>query len=474
MESPDLLGSEFQGPTWGAWKAVLKALYGLPMSKRELGIFKEVSGRGKPPSAPVTEAWLACGRRAGKSRIVALMAVFAACFRDHSAYLVPGERAVVMVMATDRRQAQIVLGYVRGLLAACPMLQAMVVNEGREAIELSNGITIEIHTASYRAVRGVTIICCIMDECAYWRDDNFANPDSEIINAVRPGMATVPGAMLLGIGSPYRRQGAMYDAHQEHYGRDDSDVLFVKAPTKMLNSTISQAVIAKAYRDDPQRAASEYGAEFRSDIAAALDEAWLQAATVPGRHELPYRKGHSYVAFTDPSGGRGDAFTLAIAHEEDGRRMLDLLHSVAPPFDPSVVITQFAKTLSAYKLGETHGDNYAAEFTVEAFANCGVRYIRSTRPKSEIYAEILPLFATGSIDLLDNQNLLNELRRLERRTRAGGKDVFDHPPIGHDDAANSACGALLLAGNAGVEVTPDMYQLAPNAFLDALDYDNLI
>ncbi|MBI4828311.1 MAG: hypothetical protein HY804_05795, partial [Nitrospinae bacterium] len=38
-----------------------------------------------------------------------------------------------------------------------------------------------------------------------------------------------------------------------------------------------------------------------------------------------------------------------------------------------------------------------------------------------------------------------ELRQLERRASPGGRDKVDHPPRGHDDLANAACGALWLA-----------------------------
>jgi hypothetical protein len=56
---------------------------------------------------------------------------------------------------------------------------------------------IEVHTASFRAVRGYTVVACIADEVAFWRSDESANPDVEILNGLRPGMATVPGALLL-------------------------------------------------------------------------------------------------------------------------------------------------------------------------------------------------------------------------------------------------------------------------------------
>jgi DNA-directed RNA polymerase subunit RPC12/RpoP len=44
--------------------------------------------------------------------------------------------------------------------------------------------------------------------------------------------------------------------------------------------------------------------------------------------------------------------------------------------------------------------------------------------------------------LLDSQRLATQLCSLERRTARSGKDSVDHPVGGHDDLANSACGAL--------------------------------
>ena len=33
-------------------------------------------------------------------------------------------------------------------------------------------------------------------------------------------MATIPSAMLIGISSPYRKAGALFEAHRDHFGRE--------------------------------------------------------------------------------------------------------------------------------------------------------------------------------------------------------------------------------------------------------------
>ena len=147
------------------------------------------------------------GRRGGKSLIAALVAVFLACFRDYRKILAPGERGTVMVIAADRRQARGVFRYIAGFLDAVPMLARMVESRTKEVIDLTNRVTIEVHTANFRAIRGYTVIAAICDEIAFWRSEESANPDTEILNGLRPGMATVPEALLLCISSPYARRG---------------------------------------------------------------------------------------------------------------------------------------------------------------------------------------------------------------------------------------------------------------------------
>jgi hypothetical protein len=95
--------------TWRSWFAFVAAVFGLPMTPDQFDIYQRCTGRNIPPTEPVQEAWLICGRRAGKSFMLALCAVFIACFRDWNPHLAPGERATVMVIASDRRQARTIL-----------------------------------------------------------------------------------------------------------------------------------------------------------------------------------------------------------------------------------------------------------------------------------------------------------------------------------------------------------------------------
>ena len=131
-----------------------------------------------PPSAPAAYLWLVIGRRGGKSFAMALIAVFLAVFRDWRKYLSPGERAIVLLVAADREQAKILHRYCQGILSP-PILQSPVLNVTASEIELKGGVTIEVVTRSYRTVRGRSVCVAVLDELAFWRDDDSANPDAK-------------------------------------------------------------------------------------------------------------------------------------------------------------------------------------------------------------------------------------------------------------------------------------------------------
>jgi hypothetical protein len=134
--------------SWWPWFVVFKVVFGLPLDDRELALFRQCTGREAPPPADgFNEIWLVCGRRGGKSLALATIATFLAVFRDWSGSLAPGERGVVQILASDRSQARVIFRYVRGLLTRVPPLAAMIERETREAIDLTNGLTLEITTA---------------------------------------------------------------------------------------------------------------------------------------------------------------------------------------------------------------------------------------------------------------------------------------------------------------------------------------
>ena len=457
IADPKVFAAYFRDSSWDAWRAFLAALFGLPMTTEQLAIYQRHTGRTAPPTAPSHEAWLCIGRRGGKSFVLACIATFLACFKDWRPFLGPGEVATVMVIAADRRQARVIMRYVLGLLKAVPMLRRQVENVTRESIELKHNVIIEIHTASLRSTRGYSIVAALCDEIAYWpTDEQSAEPDAEVINAIKPAMATVPGAMLLCASSPHARKGALWDAYRKHFGKDDP-VLVWQAATRDMNPNVPQLYIDRHMADDPARASAEYLAQFRSDIEGFVSLEAVEAAVVAGRYELPRAANIRYSSFTDPSGGSSDSMSLCVSHTQGDRVIVDCLRERRPPFSPDSVVAEFAATLKSYGISRVYGDRFAGEWPRERFRVHGVEYIVAVKSKSDLYCALLPLLNSGRVELLDNKRLVAQLCSLERRVARGGRDRIDHPQGMHDDVCNSMAGAVVLAAHAAAHPKPKYF-----------------
>lgn len=272
--------------TWASWITWLKAVFALPMSAEERAIFKRCTGREQPPATEPSEAYTIVGRRGGKSFVSALTAVHVACFRDYKAYLNAGETAVVLILARDRDQAKIVFRYIKGILNSIAVLARMIAVERADEIELNNQVTIMVKTSDYRAIRGLTVALCITDEIAFW-DSQGINPDREILTALRPSMATIPGAKLLCISTAYAKSGVLFEAYREHYAQSDDHTLVWQADTRTMNPTISESLIRRELEKDPESARAEWLGEFREDLEAAFSLEAIEQCVVRGRDELP-------------------------------------------------------------------------------------------------------------------------------------------------------------------------------------------
>ena len=415
------------------------------MSADELALYRKHTGREAAPTKAFDEAWLVCGRRGGKSRILALIAVYLACFRDYRPYLAPGEVGTIKIMAVDRDQARAIFRFIAGFLRETPALKRLIARETSDTFELTNRVVIEVGTASFRSSRGYTYIGILCDEIAFWRSDELTNPDTEILRGLRPGLLTIPGAKLLCASSPYARKGALWEHYDRYYARDDAPILIWRGTSVEMNPTIPAAEIAREYEKDAASAAAEYGAEFRSDIESFIGIEAVRACIQPDARERLPDRGYRYYAFVDPSGGSNDAMTLAVAHKAGVTVVLDAVREIRPPFSPEAVVEEFAKLLRSYRCTLVYGDRYGGEWPREAFHRNSINYLPADKSKSDLYLDFLPLVNSGGVDLLDHDKMLHQLVSLERRTARGGKDSIDHPRGAHDDVANAVAGAVVMA-----------------------------
>ncbi|WP_084808210.1 hypothetical protein [Bradyrhizobium sp. NAS80.1] len=444
---PEIWGPWFKDvESWQAWFAFLAVLFGLPLAPDQLVTFQKHTGRMMPAAGGYRDCTLIIGRRGGKSLILALIAAFLAVFIDWSPHLTGGEAGTIIIVAADKKQASVVLGYLREMLA---VFDGLVTRDTAELLELANGINIEVLTPNFKTIRGRTVIAALADELAFWTvDEAGASPDVEVIAALRPSMATIPGAIMIKASSPYARKGVLHDDFVAHYGKD-SPTLVWKASTQEMNPAVSADFVAAEYARDAVRASAEYGGAFRTDVTGFISRELLMQAVDQGVTTRPRIPNVEYAMFADASSGiassgDGDRYAAGVGHVENGGVIIDHVACWFPPFNASAVTAEVAAIAKAYGCNEVVTDGFSSGFVRAELARHGIGHRISELDKSGCYLATLPLLTSGTIRLLDLSEVIAEFAALERRPGTSGRDRVD--ARGHEDRANVVAGvAALLA-----------------------------
>lgn len=427
--------------TWQPWLVFLRAAYGLPLDSDDLETFRRHTGRTTyaPPAGGFPEVVCIVGRQSGKTRIASTIAAFEAVLAERE----PDRTELyALLVAQDHRAAlRALFGYVRAPFENVPVLQRSVAEVRSDTLRLRSGVTVAAYPCRPAAVRGLRARVAVVDELAFFTATDGRPQDVEMLRALRPALATTGGRLVI-LSSPYSQSGALWELHRRHFGRDDSTTLVWQASAPEMNPSLPADYLERMRQDDPEAYRSEVLGEFRAGVSNFLDSDALDACVVRDRRDLPPADRVQYRAFVDPSGGSRDAFTVAVAHHDGARVIVDCVRAWSPPFNPSGVVVEIAALLRSYRIHVIAGDRYAGEWPAEQFRGCGILYRTATLDRSALYLELLPLVNAGAVELPDEPKLLRELRALERRRGTAGRDRIDHRPGEHDDLANAVAGVV--------------------------------
>lgn len=428
-----------------AQRVALKSVYGLPLTYRELEMFKQITGLTRYRAGiEWDEASFILGRRSGKSdKIASSIALYEACCRRHK--LSVGQTGVVMVVASEKkRQAKIVFNYIEGKLRKSPVLRKMIVNITQEVITLSNNIEIQVYPCNIGRVRGVSLICFIGDEIAHWKIEG-KDVDVDVLDSVRPGL-DFDYSKLIKISTPYMMRGEIYQDYKDFYAKANNDVIVFQGDTLLFNPTYSEKKLAKLKKRKPLTYRTEHEAFFRTDLSAMYDPAIIDKAINYDRPlEILQVKGMDYKCFVDVAGGGGkDSYSIGIGHLEHGKVIIDLVRSQRPKFNPDEVTSQYCDLVKDYGINKVYGDKFSGDWASNSWASKNINYERSEKTKSELYLEAESPFNTEIVDLPDKELPISQLKNLIRKTRSGGKDSVDTDSGQPEDEANAIAGVIWL------------------------------
>jgi hypothetical protein len=441
IEAPGMLNDRTLSP---AQKMVLKSIYGLALTAEELVLFKQTTGLSDYQPREWSECTMTLGRRAGKSdKLGSNIALYEAVARQHKASR--GETPVVMIVASElERQSRIVFRYVLKKLEGSPVLRKMIKRQTSSEIELTNGCLIQVYPAHLGRIRGASLVCFIGDECAYWKSEG-KSIDREVIEAARPGLS-FEHSKLIKISTPFWQRGEIWNDYKQFYGKVNDHVLVFQGSTELFNPGFSKRKLAAAERRDKVSYETEFLAHFRTDLSGMYDPLVIDKAVDLDRPlELEPRDKLEYAAFTDVAGGGGkDSYAVAIGHLEDSRIVVDVVRSRAPKFNPEDVTRDYSELLKKYRVSTVRGDKFSGDFALHQFAKHQITYERAEKSKSELYLEAEGAFNAEKVGLPNKTIMIEQLKSLVRKVRAGGRDSVDTDSGQSEDEANVLCGLIDL------------------------------
>ena len=389
------------------------------------------------------------GRRGGKSRAFSVLGAYLAGLRRLQRHPGPGRADQAPDHGPDHAsRPRKVFSYVlRRLRGTRPRLRDMVDEDPTaDTIRLRAGVDIEVRPANYRTIRGETLAARLADEVAFWHLENSANPDTLILDAMRPGLATTGGPLCV-LSSPMPGRASCIaptsgiSAERRSGGTGAAGAVADHEPEPGPGGGEARL------QARPSAASAEYGAEFRRDVEAFITLEAVQACMdggCPGARAGP--RAPATWPSCDPSGGGADSMTLAIAHPEGGHAFLDAVREERPAPRPrgGGAVRRHSEDLRRPKVT---GDRYAGEWAAGAVPPSTASPMRSRTKQDRHLRGFLPILNTQRVRLIDVPKLESQLVSLERRTTRGtGRDIIDHPQVkgAHDDVANAAAGAVVL------------------------------
>jgi hypothetical protein len=286
LSDPQLLAGALPGPSWDAWRLLLIAAAGEALEEPEREVFKRLTNRDREPGHMCELLLAVAGRRSGKSKAAAVFMTWLATCVDWTDCLSLGERGVALIVAPTERQAGVTESYIRAIIDNAPLLASLVEERTQHVLTLKRQTQIEVLAASGKWLRGFTSIGAALDESAYLQsNEDAANSDISILEAVRPAMATT-GAPLILTSSPATTTGIVHTLWKKHFGPDgSSDCIVVQSDSRGLNPTLRQSVVDKALAEDAESAGAEYLGQFREPLSAFISREIVMRCVEVGRSE---------------------------------------------------------------------------------------------------------------------------------------------------------------------------------------------
>jgi len=389
------------------------------------------------------ETLVICGSKGGKSTIAAiatlwriylLLQIDDPCVKYG---LNPGTPIMNMnIGPKDDTARDIILAYIVGFAEQSWYLSDFIVTQRRNDLEFIDNIYARAQGSSAKAGRGYQIYTLLFDEYCFFLDTTGNQSGSECVSAFMPRLLPFKtDGRFMGMSTPAGRNGAAYEMFargtpQEPYilqrlpthGEEKYRAVF-QAPTWVLNPLYPEnhPFLVKEKQRDGWAYDREYGAMFADVVTPFLTIPQINGI-LKSMYLAPTDKQNRYVIMFDPS-LKYDTFALAMGYlKADGKVSIPLVQKWTPPRNGECInmmeIEAYIDNLcERYNVIDIIGDERLVTPMIQRLNNKGkpARGIQfGANTDMEIYGCFYELVTNNGLEIQDEQNMREELHRLQR------------------------------------------------------------
>ena len=432
-------------------------------------LFGEVS---RIPPALLRVFVALCGARGGKSRILGATRLLHLALTVNLTSLAPGEWASGLIMAPKIELAKQTFRFVVGAIRSKPELKIRLSNPTQTSCviqrEGSRIVRIECLPAARGgdAARARYYVGAVLDEFAFFRNENYEVNDAEVFQAVTPRI--LPGGQTILTSTAWARLGLMHKLWSDNWSHPKT-CFAVRAPTILLNPSKKEDVALETRRD-PVNAAREFGCEFMDAAAGtffshdAIDAAADAGEKMGLDPAIPIKPPPgAEVCIGADTGFRRDSSALVVVYIlPDGTyvvaRIMELQPSPGAPLRPSDVVQEFTRACKWHGCNWLMADGHYRETLDEELAKEGLSYVPApagAEGKAKAHMQAKTILHGGKLRMPKHERLIEQMKTLIGRPTAGGAMSFLMPRTtagGHGDILSAL--VLALSQRTGEKVVP--------------------
>ena len=441
------------------------------------------------------ELILVLGRRAGKSTMASCISnyeIYKLIKRgdpsDYYGFPLDTNFSILNVAPTDK-QAGVVFNMIQGMANNCAYLRDRSINQtqtyfnvqtdadmSRPGKRKTASITSIAGGCASNSLRGRNAIIVIMDEFAFFIDNDGRFSGAEVYKALTPSTASFKrDGKVITISSPYAKFGSFWDRYNQSLEEQDNTLMF-KMYSAMVNPSIDSRLLKAERRRDRVGFLCEYGGEFSDSVVAWVDDESEFRNCISDRKPLSKGvTGTTYYMGID-LGLKNDGTGICIVHKEGKKIILDyaevwysassdvwekekhMYSSCKKYADNEIIkvsdIVEEIKTLvrwfpvksglfdqyNGYSLMELLQDNGLAQFTMQHVTD---------KFNNDIFQLTKTLYSEQLIDLFDHPILVPEILSLEGARKSKNNMAVRAPNRrgAHDDISDAFVRAVWLCHN---------------------------